>query len=237
MNIAICDDNPVHLTEYKGRITAILEKNQIAARVMPFSSCHELMFAMEENDTSFDILYLDIHMDGMDGMEMATWVRERNFQCEIVFITVSQNHMLSAFDVHAYHYVVKERTTDAKFSEILLKVVAHAQKKKQQVLTVTCAGESRMIPISEILYFEVQNYIIVVHYGDHESFEFYSTLGKIENALLGHGFLRVHRSYLINLNQMRGFVRQEVLLSDGAKIPVGRKYTDQLRQEILKEGA
>ena len=231
MKVAICDDNLKCLEEYREKLTVIFEKNKIAATITPFQTCKELMFAMEGENTKVDVIFLDINMPFMDGMELAQWIRLREIGCEIIFLTVSQEHMLQAFDVAAFHYVIKDVTGMEKLDEICQRVAVKIGKQKQEFINVSCAGESRRISVRDIMYFEVQNYIIIVHYND-EKFEFYSTLGKLENTLGGYGFVRTHRSYLVNLNHVHAVMRQELELENGEKVPVGRKYTEDIRKLV-----
>ena len=235
MRLAICDDEPRVLADYQGILATISEKLGVSATIDVFHSGKELMFALEGTGDPIDILFLDVNMPELTGVELARWMRERDVPCEIIFLTVSQVHMLHAFDVGAFHYVVKEKTPANKFEDIVARAFEKVGQKKQEVITVSCAGESRRIPLADITYFEVQNYIIIVHYAD-TSFEFYSTLSKIENTLLGRGFARTHRSYLVNLAHMRTLMRQELVLDNGTHIPVGRKYTEELRHLIHDRG-
>ena len=231
MRIAICDDEIEALAKYKKILSEILTKHSVPAKIDVFQTADALMFDMDDSGNPIDILFLDIRMPKVDGIEMAKWIREKKLPCEIIFLTVSREHMLQAFDLGAFHYIVKDYTPQEKIEEICLRVSEKVESEKREVITVSCAGDSRIIPIRDILYFEVKNYIIIVHYDD-ESFEFYSTMGKIENNLLRHGFVRVHRSFLVNLSHIRSMIRQEIELSDGTEIPVGRKYMQDLRAQI-----
>ena len=231
MRIAICDDEDKDLSKYRDVLDSILEKNQLIAKVDTFQNAEALMFALEDVDKQPDILFLDINMPEINGIQVAGWIRDKQLPCEIIFLTVSQNHMLQAFDVGAFNYIVKDYTPQEKIEEICLRVISKIDQEKKEVITVSCAGESRIIPIRDILYFEVKNYIIIVHYSK-TSFEFYSTMGKIENSLLGQNFVRAHRSYLVSLLHIRSVTRQEIELSDGSQIPIGRKYLNDLRMRI-----
>lgn len=233
MRVAICDDEANILTEYQAVLAAITEKHAIPASIELFRSGKELMFALEDTDDPIDLLFLDINMPEINGVDVARWVRRQELPCEIIFLTVSSSHMLSAFDVGAFHYILKGATERDRFEEICLKAFDKVGRKKQEIITVSCAGENRRIPLRDILFFEVQNYIIIVHYAD-TSFEFYSTLSKIENTLLGRGFARTHRSYLINLRRVHTLMRQELELDNGARVPVGRKYAEELKK-LLQE--
>jgi len=231
LKLAICDDDRSSLLEHRSMLELIFKKNDIKVQIELFYNCKELAFALEDEEDKIDLVFLDINMPEMSGVEMAHWIREKNCRCDIIFLTASQSHMLDAFDVGALHYIVKNLTPYEKIEEICLKAAALISKRKNEVITVTCAGESRVVSVPNVLYFEVQNYVIVIHY-ENERFEFYSTLGKIENSLIGRGFVRVHRSYLVNVAHIKALYRQEVTLSNGASIPVGRKFVEEIRQYI-----
>ena len=235
MRIAICDDEKQALTKYREVLTNILIKHKIAAKIDLFSNADSLLFALGDSDNPIDIVFLDINMPIINGVELAHLIREKCIPCEIIFLTVSQEHMLNAFDVGAFHYIVKDITPPEKLEEICVQVAEKVSNEKQEVISVSCAGENKIILIQDILYFEVKNYIIIVHYGN-TSFEFYSTMGKIENNLIRHGFARIHRSYLVNLSHVRSVVRQELELSDGTIIPIGRKYLSDLREQMQYYG-
>lgn len=234
MRFAICDDDRSCLMEYGGLLQSILNKHNLAVSIECYDNYKALMFELE-GEEGIDVLFLDINMPDVNGIEVASQIRQRQLDCEIIFLTVSRSHMLSAFDYGAFHYIIKGDTSKDKLEEICLKVAERVTRRKQESITVSCAGETHVIPLEEIKYFEVCNSVIIVHYND-TYFEFYSTMGKIENNLLGRGFVRSHRSYLVNLSHVRTMIRQTLELSGGIEIPVGRKYADDVRALVQKQG-
>ena len=182
-------------------------------------------------DNTPDIIYLDIVMPEMLGTEVAAKIRSLGLMCEIIFLTSTAKYVFSAFDVDATNYIVKNEMDDNKFEQIFIKTVAKVKKKQQEIITFSRAGEVRAIPVSEIHYFEVRNYIVTVYYTD-DSFEFYSTLGKIEDTLLNRGFIRVHKSFLVSKLYIRKVSRQTIILADGKTIPVGRSYWNAVKKEM-----
>ena len=103
--------------------------------------------------------------------------------------------------------------------------------REEEILTLTCAGETRSIPLNNIHYFEVVQRIITVHYGG-ETFEFYSTMGKLENLLTKKGFARIHRAYIAALRHIASMKNNEVVMRDGTRLPVGRTYSKSLRKKM-----
>ncbi|MCD7946934.1 MAG: LytTR family DNA-binding domain-containing protein [Oscillospiraceae bacterium] len=228
MKIAVCDDELEISTKCADFVTQLAKKHDLSVDVQVYSTGEALLFDMEDVARRPDLLYLDINMPGMKGIEVADTLQANGAETAVIFLTVSKAHMLQAFDVHAFHYLVKEDTDERRFEKIFLDAAARIQKKKQEVITVSCAGESRIIPVEDIRYFEVKDYILTVYY-QNESFEFYSTLGKVEEALLGHGFLRIHRSFLVAKSSIRKVSRKEVELAGGVTLPVGRSYWDTIK--------
>ena len=97
------------------------------------------------------------------------------------------------------------------------------------ILSLKGIGEYRNIPIQSIYYFEVFQRIITVHYDNNEQFEFYSSIGKLEITVLPKGFLRIHRSYIVSVSQIKTFNSTSLTLMNGKELPVGRKYLPNLK--------
>lgn len=233
MRVVLCDDNPKERDLYTRLVEQILGEEGIDADIVQYTSGNQLIFETEDELEVVDILLLDIRMPGMSGIEAARIVRDKGYKGEIVFLTVSPDHMPDAFDVRAFNYIVKGQTPRTKTVEILRGVIAFANEKSKEYMLFTGVGEYRNIPIVGIKYFAVNGKIITVHYGK-EQFEFISTIGKVENLLFSRGFVRVHRSYLVALRFIKNFSFHELTLIDGQSIPVGRTYYSGLKEAIGK---
>jgi len=234
LKIAICDDNPNALIKYSEQLNMIAEKSAIDIHISTYSSGKEILFDWEDEKRKADVLYLDINMDEINGIETAIRLRKMECNCEIIFLTASQSHMLEAFDVGAFHYVIKDYISESKFQEIFLRVAEKLEQKKKEYITFSCAGENRNIWIDTIRYFKVDVRVITVYFGNNESFEFYSTIGKVENALCARGFVRIYRSVLINIAYVKSAVPTEVVMMDGTRLPVGRSYWKELKEEMAR---
>ena len=174
-----------------------------------------------------DIIYIGINRN-YDGIGVARSIRKAGLNAVIVFFTRSTDAVFDAFDVEALHYLVYGKIGVAKFDEVFRKAVSKAESRTQESIVLSCAGEQRRIIISQIYYFEVFNRIVTVHCRDG-TFEFYSTLSKLEDSLARRGFVRVHRAYLVSKRYIATYRRNEITLINGAKIPVGGKYIDNIK--------
>ena len=235
MIVVICDDNPIERENLLEVTTHISKSEGYDAEFEVFENAKQMLFELEDKLELIDVILLDINMPGIDGMEAALKLRSNGYIGEIVFTTVSKSHMLGAFDVRAFNYIVKGETDSAKTVRIIKGVLGIASEKSKEYMLFTGIGEYRNIAINDIKYFEVRGKIINVYYGS-KSFEFISTIGKLENLLFTKGFLRVHRSFLVSLQYIKTFTYEEVTLIDRTVISVGRKYYSGLK-EAMKENA
>lgn len=191
------------------------------------------MFAFADAETAADILFLDVRMPEMDGIEAAKELRRRGYKKEIVFLTVSDQYTLSAFDVGAANYIVKDQTSDERFEKVVFSVLSLARKKSAAYMLFSAGGENRNVPVDEIMYFELSERLVVAHYGK-ETFRFFSTLGKLENRLRKYGFIRIHRSFLVSKAYISSFSYKETLLRNGTKLPVSRGKYNLLKEAVEK---
>ena len=235
MRIVICDDNPIERNSLLDVTTDISNSEGYDTEFEVFENAKQMLFEVEDKLELIDIMLLDINMPGINGMEAASKLRSNGYIGEIVFSTVSKNHMLGAFDVRAFNYIVKGETDSAKTVKIIKDVLEIASEKSKEYMLFTGIGEYRNIAINDIKYFEVRGKIITVYYGS-KSFEFISTIGKLENLLFTKGFLRVHRSFLVSLQYIKTFTYEEITLLDRTVISVGRKYYSGLK-DAMKENA
>lgn len=230
MKVALCDDHKENIMHYADILVGICEKHRIEINIDPYVSGRQMLFELEDSKNRPDLIYLDVAMPGTDGFDTAKRLRESGFDSEIIFLTSSgtAEAILKAFDVKAFHYIVKDVTENWRFEEIFLQAYEKCRKKNRETLLFSCAGETRKVPVEEIDYFEARDHYIIVHYCG-EVFEFYSTFGKIENMLAGHGFLRTHRSFIVAQDKIVQFTRKQVELRNGEEIPVGRAYVKALK--------
>ncbi|MGL5383766.1 MAG: LytR/AlgR family response regulator transcription factor [Culicoidibacterales bacterium] len=193
-------------------------------------------FQLEEIIKEVDLIYFGINDHPNEELTLVKELREKGYEREIVFYADSEKHAITGYDVEILHYVVKKVTDRKKFENILDKAVDKFMQRLDEVLIVQCAGEVRCIEINSIKYFEMNTRIVTVYYGVDEVFEFYTTMAKLTEQLDGKGFIRVHRSYLVNKFKIIKNTKQEIIVKSGAStphvVPVGRKYAKELIEYV-----
>ncbi len=174
-----------------------------------------------------DLIYIGVDSN-FNGISIAKSIRRAGSNSVIIFFTRFKEAVFDAFDVEALHYLVNGKISVAKFDEVFRKAVSRAESRIQASIVLNCAGEQRKIIISQIYYFEVFNRIVTVHYRDG-SFEFYSTLSRLEDSLARRGFVRVHRAYLVSERYIASIKQKEITLLNGTTIPIGGKYLNNIQ--------
>lgn len=219
MQIAICDDEK----NIQELLAKKVEKLYPAAEVVLFSSGQELL--LSENTP--DILLLDIGMPERNGMETAKEFQRHNKKTILIFVTAFAEYVFEAFDVGAFHYLVKP-FTDEKFLEVLQSAVKQYegtdcfQEKKSPPFMVLSGGEHIMIKPEEIVYAEVFNRKILLHTIDSD-IEYYGKMKELEKQV-GEGFYRPHRAYLVNFDFVRKYDSRTIYLEKGQALMAKKSY-------------
>ena len=230
LKIAICDDDAVFVEDSSRMLERISKKNEIAISITKYDSAEKLLFDWDNVKRQADALYLDIHMAGTNGFQAAEKLRKMGCAKEIIFLTKDREFVYSAFDVDAFHYIVKDNENSNRFEEIFLKLAERIEKKAREYITFSYGGENRDVAIDEIKYFQVDVRIVTVYYGIEESFSFYSAIGKLESLFCSRGFVKIHRSTIVNIAYIKRITYEEVVLQDGKILVVGRSHLQRLKE-------
>lgn len=228
LSIAVCDDEVIECCSMAKKIKVIMEEMKIPCIIRQFQSGREFLQALE----SFDIVFLDIIMQGMNGMEAAQIFREKASDKILIFVSSSREYVLEAYDVEAFQYLLKP-VDDRKLKRVMQKAVLKTERRSQEFIIASKERQKKKLFLDDIYYFEIKGRMVDVH-GAEDIFAYYEQIGELENKLRDKGFFRCHKSYLINLRYVDGYSRQEVILENGEKIIIAKRRYDRFVQEVLK---
>lgn len=227
--IAITDDNPADIKYIHSVLERWADARSLSVHIDSYPSAEAFLFQYEENPAC-DIILLDIEMPGMDGVTMAKRLREKNSTAVIVFITGYSDYIAEGYDVSALHYLMKPVDPD-RFMEVLDRAVERL-RREEKYLTVKTTNEIVRIPMSSVLFLEAARNYVTIHAEGRGDFVVRHKLGDFENKL-DERFLRVGRSYIVNLTKLYRITRSEVLFPDGAVLPLPRGAYDTLNRAII----
>lgn len=215
MRIGVCDDN-------KGVREMIRQKVQ-KAYPGETVSVYESGAALLAEQMLPDILFLDIKMPPPDGMQTARKLRERSGRMVLIFVTVLKEYVFEAFDVGAFHYLLKPFSDD-KFAEVLKRAVEqcgqNAREEEPRAILVKNNGMVTKVALEDVIYAEVFNRKVMIHTAAGH-IEYYGRLADLAKQA-GEDFFRTHRAYLVNLDYVEKYNADTVWLTQG-QVPVSKK--------------
>lgn len=193
-----------------------------------FSSGEELL----SYDGQIDILFLDIQMKGMDGMETARKLRDSKFRGFLIFITVLKEMVFQSFEVQAYDYLVKP-VEEKQFEKTMERLYTSMQNASEDSLLVQKGYEGRIIREEEIIFCEIIDRKIYLNLTSGEVVDYYERIENLETKLGSH-FFRCHRSYLINLKHLKGYKNGTAYMDNGKEVPVSRLRSKEFSSAVLQ---
>lgn len=231
MNIAICDDEKVIRELIKERIEELSDE----CEVKMYASGEELLSSGEV----FDIIFLDIQMGELSGIETARSLRQQESESIIIFVTAVKEYVFEAFDVEAFYYLLKP-IEDNKFAEVFdraEKGVLARKTRTQERIFIKTRNRNITIDKSRIYYVESRTRKVEIHL-NNESIETYATMNEMEKQL-GNDFYRCHRGYLVNMAYILEYDTSKIILNNGEEIYMAKeKYSDFIKvyMRYLKDG-
>ncbi len=228
IRIAICDDEK-HMSDHiRAMASEFFRKKNREIQLRTFLSGEELL----NYDGQIDILFLDIQMNGMDGLETARKLRAGKFRGVLIFITVLKEMVFQSFEVQAYDYLVKP-VDEKQFGKTMERLYASMQNASEDSLLVQKGYEGRIVPKDEIVFFEVIDRKIYLNLASGEIIDYYERIENLETKLDGH-FFRCHRSYLINLKHLKGYKNGTAYMDNGKEVPVSRLRSREFSGVVLQ---
>uniref|UniRef100_N2A7X0 Stage 0 sporulation protein A homolog n=1 Tax=Eubacterium plexicaudatum ASF492 TaxID=1235802 RepID=N2A7X0_9FIRM len=211
MEIAVVDDEKT----IKEHICALIEEQQPDSRIEAYATGVELLASGKR----FDIVFLDIRMEGMNGIETAKKLQKQQGDIILVFITGMKDYVFDALDLYAFQYLLKP-VDEGKFAEVLERAVREAARKKERrVLFI----KSRNLTLdqSEILYIESRAKKVEIH-TERQNIEIYAAMDELEGQL-GEGFYRCHRAYIVNMDRITEYDSESITLTSGDRVYLTKK--------------
>ena len=228
MRFAVCDDEAELRRDISDRIAALCP----GASVTEFSSGGKLLAGAG----GFDIIFLDIGMDEIDGMQTARELRRNGCRAAIIFVTAFGDRVFDAFDVGAFNFLVKPVSAQ-KFAEVLKKAIDSRDtppptETHDRYIAIKTGGLNTKLALSEIMYAEVFDRTLILHTVSGKV-GYRGKLSEFEKCT-DDSFFRTHRSYLINLRYLASYTSSQVTLDNGDKVILAKKRYSELVKAYMR---
>lgn len=242
MRCIAIDDEPLALRQVSGYIAKIPFLELVAT----FRSAVSAQEWLKENET--DLIFVDINMPDMTGVE---FVQSLDAKAMVIFTTAYAEYAIEGFKLSAIDYLLKPFSLNdiTRASEKALSLYELLQLQEQQnsenqqeddpvegseegVLSVHADRKTHLVKISNIVYLESAGEYVRLHLADGTKLVTLFRLKNMESELQSSQFMRVHRSYIINLHHISGYTKGKVFLSNDDYVPIGENYKEQFNAYV-----
>ena len=222
LSIAICDDNQENRLSLRWLMERILENRKMEHIIYEFSSGETLLPWMENHHNEIDLLFLDIEMGRVNGMETARMLRANNNNTlQIVFVTGFSDYVFDGYGVDALGYLMKP-TKREQLETIISRTVTKLCRDADQTYSCHNGDIWYRIPQKEILYFESDRRKVNC-VTQNRKYSFYGKLDEVAQELSGSDFVRIHQRYLVRADAIQQICGNEVQVGE-CTLPISRSY-------------
>lgn len=228
ITVAVCDDDEKQIMLLRKMLNDWSSDKPFALDIAEYISAESFIFSYADNPC--DILLLDIEMSGIGGMELAKKLRAKGDMLPIVFITGYSDYVTEGYDVEALHYLIKPVNKDKLFS-VLDKFTDRNMCSEQIILP--CGGETVKISPDRITCIEAQGRKTAAYLSDGGVLECDKGISGFSDMNM-HGFIRCHRSYLVNLRYVKSVGKTEITLDNGEIVPMSRREYGNVNRAFIE---
>ena len=221
MRIAVCDDDLREQEQFE----KALQGWDPTRRTEKFFNGSSLLEAAKEVP-SFDIVFMDIYMPVENGVDIARTLRKASPETEIVFVTTSENHAVSAFSLGALHYLVKPVTTEGIVESF--RRLAEVRARQRETLSISVRGDTCTIFLSQICALKSHNHVVEVSLDDGRQLKTRTPLYELEQKL-NFRFLKINRGVIVNMDQIERMGTDCCILRTGGQLYLAARERNTIR--------
>ena len=235
LNIAICDDEKYFRNEIRGILEKHLGAEGIVCSIDDFASGEELTDLGIEMQ-KYDIVFLDINMDQMDGIDAARKIREKSKDIFIVFVTAYIDYTIEGYKVDAFRYILKNNNMLEGSIEECLDSIRERMAYEVEQREFDFSEGRRTVSLERILFVESNLHRLIFHIMEDslKQYTVYKTLDEMEKEFEGKGFIRIHQSYLVNVQHVNSISRYYLILDNGTRLSIPRARYNEVQKLIAE---
>lgn len=226
IRIAVCDDEQFFRLRIKKLVSSYFERKDIPCEIDLFSAGSDLVQSVADIQ-KYNIIFLDINMEGMDGIQTAQFIRKISEEVYLVFITAFITYAIEGYKYNVARYLVKGNKNFEAFLEECLDAVLVKMNFKVESIVFEFIEGKKKVNVERILYIESNRHKIIFWMISDKRYQcsLYGKLNTLEELLKSLGFVRIHQSYLVNIRCVEMIKNYKATLTIGDILPVSKaKY-------------
>jgi len=229
IKIAICDDENKFISELVGFIKRYSEDSGTAICTVVYSDGDELL---RKYPTDIDLLFLDIQMPKVNGLQVAETIRKTDPKVSIIFLTSMAQYALEGYKYQATNFIIKPIKYVRLKNELDRWLHLYEQEQTEYVVVSNDTGKYK-VPLNRLQYVETYGRNLMVH-TDDDNIVAYRKMKEFENELPESSFVRCHASYLVNLRFVKQVKKLEIELTTGACLPISQPKRKDVMVRLAK---
>lgn len=227
ITIAVCDDAKNMVENMAKNLEEYRLETGKELRVFTYYNGEELL---ANYNYKVDILFLDIKMPGINGIQVAEKIRQKDQKVIIIFLTSLVQYALDGYKVHAANYLIKPITKNRLKME-LDHWISKLVQSEDPYITVHNDNGNYKILLKSISYIETYNRNLMIH-TDQGNIVCYWKLKEMENKIGKYGFVRNHSSFIVNLFYVSNIEKMDIKLITGERIPIGKSKKKEFMSQL-----
>ena len=230
LRIVFCDDELNTVKYYEKYLAELLKQRDISCTVDTFTDSGKLLSLLYTGH-KWDVYFLDIDMPMVNGLDLGKKIREVNRDAYLIYLSMHRELVFDTFENKAFRFIPKDEF-QSRIGECLDSLLQDLkQEDHSQMLTLDSGGKLYRYELSSIQYIKSTDKYVEIAFGygtTSEAIRYKIT--DLEEQLTAAGFIRVHRSYLVNYQYIRSIKTSRIVMDDGTAIPISRYRAEDIRQ-------
>lgn len=239
IEIAVCDDETIYIERLVKFIEVYSDEAAVELNLTSYISGEKLVEDIREDEKRYDIVFLDVEMPQMDGMDVARAIRNVTMEPILCFVTSHETFAREAYRVEALGYLVKP-VSYVELKRLLGRAVVMIQYQRdcdeaeERYVEIPVARNTAIVDVRNIQYIEKRRNQCILHCTDRE-ITCYEVLKKLYERLNHKTFIYTHQGYIVNFDHIKEVAENVVYLGDGKEVPISRSHYKEVRERHMNK--
>lgn len=232
INIALCDDEQESLDAIQEELYKAAEKLNIKIETYPYKAGNQVLDLVQCNRERIDILFLDIDMPGVSGLEVAKKIREKDSDLILIFISSHEQYVFESIEYSPFRYIRKSRME----KELMLSLKAaysRIEEMQDSYIIMKTEEDEVRVKCSDIMYFETAARKVEIHLNNGEVLTVRKTIKRLNEELNDEHFIRIHSGCVTNAKYIDKISNHDITLDNGEKLIVSRTRVKNVKIALM----